>query len=197
MDESKAKSELIPGAQRDSLWWEGHRYRQWIYDQNFIDDQNSNLDQEIIILAEGKIRSHPERVYFYNDTGLAVRIAAETKWPLAFYVFDHTCTDCLYDLPNLYTDPQIVEASQDFINVYIELPRQHREAATLGIMKSGKTVQFFLPGLRRLRVVDSPEKEELLLVYDMMLTYIGKLNDEALMKPPRRPHISSKSSDYR
>ncbi len=190
-DESKARSEQIPGAQRDSLWWEGHRYRQWITDQNHLDDQNSNLDQEITFLADGLVRSHPERVYFYNSPTLAVRVAAESKWPLAVYVFDHTCQECLYELPSLYTIPEVVVASQQFVNLYIELPRQQKEAAQIGAMVSGRTVQFFLPGMRRLRVVDTPDHEELLETYELILGYISRLSKEELMTPPQKKQLPS------
>ncbi|MBN2170721.1 MAG: hypothetical protein JW819_05315 [Candidatus Krumholzibacteriota bacterium] len=181
---------LTGTAVRDSLWYAGHEYRQWIYDQNSIDDRNSNLDPDIDFIAAGRIRVHPNRVYFYNDLDLAVRISAETKIPLALYLFDHTCRDCLYRLPSLYTDSTLVAASRDFINVYVEIPKEHRRCLQMGIMESSLTVQFFLPGLRRLRVVDDPDRALLLETYGIIRDYAAGLTDEQMMEAPRRPSIA-------
>ncbi|MCP4549131.1 MAG: hypothetical protein GY835_21980 [bacterium] len=176
-------------AERDSLWYEGHAYRQWIYDQNYIGDQNSNLDPEITFIEDGQIRVHPTRVYFYNDIDLATRIAADTHRLLAFYVFDHTCRDCLYELPVLYRKPEIVAKSQEFVNVYVTIPNDHQKAFPLGIMESSLTVQFFTPGLRRLRVVSSPDEDVLLDSYHTILEYSETLSREELMQIKKRKTI--------
>lgn len=180
------------GAARDSLWEEGHAYRQWVFDQNTINDDNSNLDREIKLIAGGHLRSHPSRVYFYNEIATAVRKAKDTGRPLAFYVFDHTCADCLFILPQLYRRPAVVAASQDFVNCYVELPRQQREATDAGLMASQLTVQFFLPGMRRLRVVDNPDEKTLLRNYTEMKAYVDKLDDEAKFAEPRAGFSSSR-----
>ncbi len=96
------------GAARDSIWDLGHAYRQWIYDQNYINDENSNLDPAIVFVEDGGIRAHPERVYFYNEVSVAVQKAKDTGRALAFYLFDHTCSECLFILPQLYTQPEVV-----------------------------------------------------------------------------------------
>lgn len=181
------------GAARDSLWDEGHKYRQWIYDQNSINDDNSNLDREISFLANGHLRRHATRVYFYNDIATAMRKAKDTGRPLAFYVFDHTCSDCLFLLPQLYRRPAVVKASQDFVNCYVELPRQQREASEHGLMASQLTVQFFLPGMRRLRVVSDPDEKTLLASYAEMKAYCDKLDPAAKFAEPRRGLAPSQS----
>lgn len=173
------------GAARDSIWTLGHQYRQWIYDQNYIDDTNSNLDPGIVFL-EDRVRSHPERVYFYNDVYQAVNIARATGKGLAFYLFDHTCSECLFILPQMYTRPEVVEASKDFVNCYVELPRLKDDANAHGMMTSSLTVQFFLPGMRRLRVVDNPDLAKLLKSYDQMMAFIETLTDEEMMQAPRK-----------
>jgi len=185
-----AKPRLKGTAVRDSLWYAGHQYRQWIYDQNYIGDTNSNLDPDIGFIADGRIRTHPEKVYFYDDLDLALRIAIETQTPLALYLFDHTCRDCLYRLPELYTDSTVVAASLDFVNVYVEIPKEHKRCLQMGIMESSLTVQFFLPGLRRLRVVDDPDRELLLETYGIIRDYVAGLTEEEMMKAPRRPSIT-------
>ncbi|MCB1161543.1 MAG: hypothetical protein R3C71_01225 [Candidatus Krumholzibacteriia bacterium] len=182
------------GAARDSLWQEGHNYRQWIYDQNFIGDDNANLDPEISFLADGRVRTHPSRVYFYDDLDVAFRKAKDTGLPLAFYIFDHTCSDCLFVLPQLYRIPEVVEASKDFVNCYVELPRQRREAMDAGLMTSSLTVQFFLPGGRRLRVVTSPDDEKLLKSYADIKAYVADLAEDELYQEPRR--MSTSRSGY-
>jgi hypothetical protein len=174
------------GAARDSLWDEGHAYRQWIFDQNSINDDNANLDRAIKFTANGHLRRHPTRVYFYNDLNTAVRKAKDTGRPIAFYVFDHTCSDCLFILPQLYRRPAVVAASQDFVNCYVELPIQQREATEHGLMASQLTVQFFLPGMRRLRVVDSPDEKKLLQNYAEMKAYVDKLSDADKFAAPRQ-----------
>lgn len=174
------------GAERDSIWALGHAYRQWTFDQNSISDDNSNLDAGIVFLDEGRVRSHPERVYFYNDIPTAFRKARETGKGLVFYLFDHTCSECLFILPQLYTLPEVVEASKDFVNCYVELPLLSRDATANGLMASSLTVQFFLPGGRRLRVLDSPDLAKLMESYGQMNKYIGGLDEETLMAEPRR-----------
>jgi hypothetical protein len=181
------------GAARDSLWDEGHAYRQWIFDQNSVNDDNANLDREIKFTANGHLRRHPTRVYFYNEISTAVRKAKDTGRPLAFYVFDHTCSDCLFILPQLYRRPAVVNASQDFVNCYVELPRQQREATEHGLMASQLTVQFFLPGMRRLRVVDNPDEQKLLQSYAEMKAYCAKLDDAAKFAEPRQGFAPSQS----
>jgi hypothetical protein len=182
------------GAARDSLWHEGHAYRQWIYDQNFIGDDNSNLDPEISFLADGKVRAHPTRVYFYNDMDVAFHKARETGMTVAFYVFDHTCSDCLFILPQLYRIPEVVEASKDFVNCYVELPRQQREAFDAGLMTSSLTVQFFLPGGRRMRVVSNPDDEKLLKNYDDIKAYVAKLDEDEIYQ--ERHKVNTTRSGY-
>lgn len=174
------------GAVRDSVWTVAHAYRQWIYDQNFISDENSNLDPEIVFVADGGIRSHPERVYFYNEVAIAVQKAKDTGRALAFYVFDHTCTECLFILPQLYTQPDIVESSKDFVNCYIELPRQTKEANSAGLMSSSLTVQFFTPGQRRLRVVDNPDHAKLAKSFKDIQAYYESLSEEERHKAPKK-----------
>lgn len=173
------------GAARDSLWEEGHAYRQWVFDQNSIADDNSNLDPKIKLIAGGHLRSHEGQVYFYNDIATAVRKAKDTGRPLAFHVFDHTCADCLFLLPQLYRLPAVVAASRDFVNCYIELPRQAREASENGIMASQLTVQFFLPGMRRLRVAELGDEKTLLRNYAEMKAYCAKLSDVEKLAEPR------------
>jgi hypothetical protein len=169
---------LAAVAERDTLRTQGHEYRQWVYDQNKVGDQNSNLDQNIGFISNDRIRTHTERVYFYDQIELAIQISKETGYPLAFYLFDHTCRTCLYDLPELYTNPEVVEKSQKFINVYVELPRLEVYLSSYGMMNSGRTVQFFLPSMRRLRVLDSATVENLLETYDLMLNYVNSLTKE-------------------
>lgn len=181
------------GAARDSLWDEGHAYRQWIFDQNSIDDDNANLDREIKFTVNGHLRRHATRVYFYNEIATAVRKAKDTGLPLAFYVFDHTCSDCLFVLPQLYRRPAVVAASQDFVNCYVELPRQGREATEHGLMASQLTVQFFLPGMRRLRVVDNPDEKKLLLNYAEIKAHCAKLDDAAKFAEPTQGFAPSQS----
>jgi len=165
-------------AHRDSAWYKGHEYRQWIYDQNRIGDKNSNLDPAIDFVADGRIRIHPDRVYFYDDIDLAIQIAKETGYPLAFYLFDHTCSTCLYRLPQVYSLPEIVEKSRNFVNVYVELPRYAERVNALGMMNSSLTVQFFLPSMRRLRVLDDADADNLLGTYDEILAYWSKLTEK-------------------
>jgi len=174
------------GAARDSLWTLGHGYRQWIFDQNYIDNENSNLDRGIVFLDDGRVRFHPDRVYFYNDISVAVDIARATGKGLAFYLFDHTCSECLFILPQLYTRPDVVEASKDFVNCYVELPRLKQEANGAGMMAASLTVQFFLPGMKRMRVVDNPDLAKLMQSYEQMGAYVAKLTDEERMSPPRQ-----------
>jgi hypothetical protein len=181
------------GAARDSLWDEGHAYRQWIFDQNSIHDDNSNLDRGIEFIASGHLRRHPKQVYFYNDLDLAVRKAKDTGRPIAFYVFDHTCSDCLFILPQLYRRPAVVAASQDFVNCYVELPLLQREATKHGLMASQLTVQFFLPGMRRMRVVDNPDEKKLLQSYAEMKAYVDKLDEAAKFAAPRQGFVPSQS----
>ncbi|MBM4118511.1 hypothetical protein FJ251_12395 [bacterium] len=188
-DELPAKDLLLAkdvGAARDSLWDEGHRYRQWIYEQNLVADGDAKLDPKIKLTAGGKLRSHGGQVYFYNDIAAAVRVARETGRPLAFHVFDHTCADCLFILPQLYRRPAVVAASRDFVNCYVELPRQAREASDSGLTASQLTVQFFLPGMRRLRVTDLSDEKTLLGSFAEMKAYCGKLSDAEKMAEPRR-----------
>ena len=174
------------GAARDSLFYVGHGYRQWIYDQNFIANDNSNLDPGIVFLDDGRIRSHPDRVYFYNEIVEAVDLARATGKGLAFYLFDHTCSECLFILPQLYGRPDVVEASKDFVNCYVELPRLKREATGAGMTSASLTVQFFLPGMRRLRVVDNPDLAKLMKSYEQMTAYIETLTDDQMMAEPRQ-----------
>lgn len=181
------------GAARDSLWEEGHGYRQWVFDQNSITDDNSNLDPKIKLIAGGHLRSHASQVYFYNDISTAVRKAKDTGRPLAFHVFDHTCADCLFILPQLYRRPAVVAASRDFVNCYIELPRQTHEAAEVGIMTSQLTVQFFLPGMRRLRVAEIADEKSLLRQYEEMKAYCAKLSDDEKLAAPRSGITPSQS----
>ncbi len=182
-------------AERDSLWYKGHEYRQWIYDQNSISNKNSNLDPKISFIEEGRIRIHEDQVYFYDNIDLAIQIAHETVVPLAFYLFDHTCRTCLYQLPELYREPELVEASRDFINVYVELPRLSKRATSLGMMNSNLTVQFFLPSMRRLRVLDNAEKENLLETYGLMLDYVESLTIEERLN--RELELKKSKSKYR
>lgn len=181
------------GAARDSLWEEGHAYRQWVFDQNAIGDENSNLDPKIKLIAGGHLRTHERQVYFYNDIATAVRKAKDTGRPLAFHVFDHTCADCLFLLPQLYRLPAVVAASRDFVNCYIELPRQTREATASGIMTSQLTVQFFLPGMRRLRVAELRDEQSLLRNFAEMKSYCAKLSDAEKLAEPRGGFTPSQS----
>jgi hypothetical protein len=184
------------GAPRDSIWNLAHAYRQWIYDQNYISDENSNLDPSIVFVADGGIRSHPDRVYFYNEISIAIQKAKDTGRALAFYLFDHTCAECLFILPQLYTQPEVVEASKDFVNCYVELPRQKSEADGTGMMSSSLTVQYFTPGLRRLRVVDSPDQAKLMKSYSDMLAYYEKLSDEERRQEPRKANWPKANGGY-
>ncbi|MBC8366050.1 hypothetical protein H8E52_01435 [bacterium] len=186
---------LAAKAERDSLWYKGHEYRQWIYDQNSISNKNSNLDPKIGFLEEGRIRYHEDQVYFYDNIDLAIQIAHETGVPLAFYLFDHTCRTCLYRLPVLYRDAEVVEQSRKFINVYVELPRQQRQASQLGMMNASLTVQFFLPSMRRLRVLDDAEKDNLLETYRLMLNYVENLSFEERLN--RELELKKSKSKYR
>lgn len=181
------------GAARDSMWALGHAYRQWIYDQNYLADDNSNLDPEVVFLDDGKLRSHAERVYFYDDVTTAIERAKASRRGLAFYLFDHTCAECLFILPQLYTRPEVVEASKDFVNCYVELPRLHNDAYNHGMMTSSLTVQFFLPGMRRVRVVDNPDEAKLIQSYREILSYIDKLDPEALLAEPKKSVVPSRS----
>ncbi len=181
------------GAARDSIWDVAHAYRQWIYDQNFIADDNSNLDPEIVLLADGGIRSHPDRVYFYNEISVAIQKAKDTGRAIAFYLFDHTCTECLFILPQMYTLPEVVEASKDYVNCYVELPRQKKEADGTGIMSSSLTVQFFTPGLRRMRVVDNPDLAKLVKSFADITAYYEKLGAKEKIQPPRQANWPKKS----
>jgi len=54
------------------------------------------------------------------------------------------------------------------------------------MMTSSLTVQFFLPGMRRLRVVDNPDLAKLLKSYDQMMAFIETLTDEEMMQAPRK-----------
>ncbi len=186
---------LAAKAERDSLWYKGHEYRQWIYDQNKIGDRNSNLDPKIDFIAEGRIRTHQDRVYFYDNIELGIQIAKETGFPLAFYLFDHTCRSCLYQLPENYGNPEVVEKSRQFVNVYVELPRLASRLASYGMMNSSLTVQFFLPSMRRLRVLDNATVETVLTTYDEMLKYWGSLTKEERLS--RELELEKSRSDYR
>ena len=169
-------------APHDSLWYQGHAYRQWMYDQNSIGDENSNLDPELLFLRDGKVRAHPGRVYFYTNIDGAIQIARETRMPLAFYIFDHHCRDCLNQLPLIYEDPLVVEKSHGFVNVYIETPKRIKEIIPYGISGESLTAQFFTPGMRRLRMLSGVEKESLLEVYDLILNYVEKMDEEVLLE---------------
>ncbi len=169
---------LAAKAPRDTLRTQGHDYRRWMYDMNSISDRNSNLDPKMEFVADGRIRVHPERVYFYTNIDLAIQIARETGYPLAFYLFDHYCKTCIYRLVEVYENPEVVEASQDFINVYVELPRQATTVNQLGMMNSNLTAQFFLPSMRRMRVLDNADVESLLTTYPLMLDYWESLTLE-------------------
>jgi hypothetical protein len=182
-------------AERDTLWYKGHEYRQWIYDQNSISNKNSNLDPKISFIEEGRIRIHEDQVYFYDNIDLAIQISHETAVPLAFYLFDHTCRTCLYRLPELYRDADIVEASREYINVYVELPRLSKRVSRLGMMNSNLTVQFFLPSMRRLRVLDNAEKDNLLETYSLMLDYVESLSIEERLN--RELELKKSKSKYR
>jgi len=182
-------------SERDSLWYKGHEYRQWIYDQNSISNKNSNLDPKISFIQEGRIRVHEDQVYFYDNIDLSIQISRETGVPLAFYLFDHTCRTCLYRLPELYRFAEVVEASRNFINVYIELPRQAKRATQLGMMNSNLTVQFFLPSMRRLRVLDNAEKENLIETYGLMLNYVESLSIEERLN--RELELKKSKAKYR
>jgi hypothetical protein len=185
MEKSRRLSEGVPGAERDSLWWEGMFYREWIEDVNSVGDENENLDPEIFFIEDGNIRCYPSRVYFYNDIDLAIRIAAETKFPLAFHLMDHSCADCLYAMPGIYMNQEVIEKSRNFVNVYVHYPYKKDRIAELGMMTSASTVQFLLPGLRRLRVLTDPDSQKLLETFDLMLDYISKLSPEELIERPK------------
>ncbi len=184
MEKSRRLSEGKPGAERDSLWWEGMLYREWITDVNSVDDGNENLDAEVFNVADGKIRAYPSRVYFYNDIDLAIRVSVETKMPLAFYIMDHSCAECLYSMPELYMDPDVIAKSRDFINVYVTYPYNKKRISEMRLMTSSQTVQFMLPGLRRLRVISAPSKDKLIEGYELILKYIGGLSEDELLKRP-------------
>jgi len=175
---------LVPGlllaevAERDSLYHRGHDYRQWIFDQNYIGDQNSNLDPEISFVADGRIRVHPERVYFYNNIDLAIQIAKETGYPLSFYLSDHTCKTCLYRLPEIFENPDVVEASRNFVNVFVDMAKEGQKVNALGMMHTSLTVQIFLPSLRRLRVIVDAEAEDVLKAFDATMAYCETLSFE-------------------
>ena len=79
-----------------------------------------------------------------------------------------------------------MEASKDFVNCYVELPRQKKEADNAGMMSSSLTVQFFTPGLRRLRVVDNPDETKLMGAYRTMLSYYEKLEEDERMQAPKK-----------
>jgi len=165
-------------AVRDSSWYGGHAYRQWIYDQNSIGDDNSNLDPGISFIENGRIRIHTDKVYFYENLDLGMRIARETGFPIAFYLFDHTCSTCLDALDELYNDPEIVLKSRGYVNIYVELPRHSKRVGHLGLMNSSLTVQFCLPSMRPLRVVTSANKAELLEAYRLVHEYWRQLTPE-------------------
>ncbi|MDP6796909.1 MAG: hypothetical protein QGG33_03705, partial [Candidatus Krumholzibacteria bacterium] len=130
---------------------------------------------------------HSGRVYFYDNLDLAMQLGRETGFPIAFYIFDHQCQTCLYRLGELYFDPTIVAKSRKFINVYVEVPKMRPRLSKLGISNSNLTVQFFLPGMRRLRVLDDAEKENLSHTYDLIFEKYHSLSPEERMKPPRPP----------
>ena len=174
-------------------WYAGHDYRNWIYDQNAVDNENSNLDEKIEFIVDGKVRKHPEKVYFYNNFDAVSFLAADTKLPIAFWVFSDDCRDCLYDIVDWGTDPEIVERSWNFINVYVDKKRDARRINTLRMMSTSRSVQFYLPGLRRLRAAEIRKNGDLVEAYDTILEHVQTLTEAELMEPPVPPsHVWDK-----
>lgn len=184
-------------AAHDSLWFQGHAYRQWMYDQNSIGDRSSNLDVKIEFIADGKIRIHQERVYFYTNIDLAIQIARDTNMPLAIYVFDHTCSNCLNHLPELYERPDVIEKSRHFVNVYIEIPRDNPLLLPLGIMSESLSVQFFTPGMRRIRALSGVRLDNLLLTYDLIIKHVETLSEENMQELFERKAPQMRQAKYR
>ena len=184
-------------AAHDSLWFQGHAYRQWMYDQNSIDDRSSNLDVKIEFIADGKLRIHQERAYFYTNIDIAIQIARDTNMPLAFYVFDHTCSNCLNQLPELYERPDVIEKSRHFVNVYIEIPRDNNLLLPLGIMSESMSVQFFTPGMRRMRALSGVRLDNLLLTYDLIIKHVETLSEENMQELFKRKAPQMRQAKYR
>ena len=184
MEKSRRISEAKGDNAREAYWWDGMIYREWIRDMNSLSDDNGNLDENIYFVADGKVRAHPEKIYFYNDIDLAIQISAGTKMPLAFYVMDESCEDCLYLMTEVFMDPVIVEKSRGFVNVYVRFPYFKNRVSELRMMTSAPTVQFLLPGLRRLRALTRPGVENLSETYDLINKHIAGLTPEQMMERP-------------